>query len=124
MSADLVHGGMYTVMVVQVDDPNDSSFESRLADQVARSPSFFANAPVVIDLKNATGLATADAFQSLKRLFKRQHLIAVGITNANGTQVRAAMNADLAAFPSGSSRRSEPAEKSGGFIFSGLCFPH
>ena len=110
MCADLVHGGMYTVMVVQVDDPNDSSFESRLADQVARSPSFFANAPVVIDLKNATGLATADAFQSLKRLFKRQHLIAVGITNANGTQVRAAMNADLAAFPSGSSRRSEPAE--------------
>ena len=110
MSADLVHGGMYTVMVVQVDDPNDSNFESRLADQVARSPSFFANAPVVIDLKNASGLATADAFQSLKRLFKRQHLIAVGITNANGTQIRAAMNADLAAFPSSSSRRSEPAE--------------
>ena len=77
---------------------------------MARSPSFFANAPVVIDLKNATGLATADAFQSLKRLFKRQHLIAVGITNANGTQVRAAMNADLAAFPSGGSRRAEPAE--------------
>lgn len=110
MSADLVHGGMYTVMVVQVDDPNDPNFESRLAEQVARSPSFFANAPVVIDLKNATGLATADAFQSLKRLFKRQHLIAVGITNANGTQVRAAMNADLAAFPSGGARRSEPAE--------------
>ncbi|MCZ0211857.1 hypothetical protein OZK63_41605, partial [Streptomyces sp. UMAF16] len=66
--------------------------------------------PVVIDLKNASGLATADAFQSLKRLFKRQHLIAVGITNANGTQVRAAMNADLAAFPSSGARRAEPAE--------------
>lgn len=110
MSADLVHGGMYTVMVVQVDDPNDANFESRLAEQVARSPAFFANAPVVIDLKNASGLATADAFQSLKRLFKRQHLIAVGITNANGTQVRAAMNADLAAFPSSGARRAEPAE--------------
>lgn len=107
MSADLVHGGMFTVMVVQVDDPNDPNFESRLADQVARSPAFFANAPVVIDLKNAAGCATADAFQSLKRLFKRQHLIAVGVTNANGTQIRAAMNADLAAFPAVGARRTE-----------------
>jgi septum site-determining protein MinC len=110
MSADLVHGGMFTVMVVQVDDPNDANLESRLAEQVSRSPAFFANAPVVIDLKNATGLATADAFQALKRLFKRQHLIAVGITNANGTQVRAAMNADLAAFPSAGGRSVEMAD--------------
>jgi septum site-determining protein MinC len=95
-------------MIVRVSDPNDASFEGRLAEQIARSPAFFANAPVVLDLKDATGCATADAFQALRRLLKRQHLIAVGIQNANATQVRAAMNADLAAFPAaGAARRAD-----------------
>jgi septum site-determining protein MinC len=108
--SDLVHGGMFTVMVVNVDDPNEPNFESRLAQQVARSPAFFANAPVVVDLSACPGLATGDAFLKLKQLFKRQHLILVGIQNANATQIRAAMNADLAAFPpAGAPRRAEAA---------------
>jgi septum site-determining protein MinC len=111
MSADLVHGGMFTVMVVRVDDPNDPEFESRLAEQIARSPTFFANAPVVMDLQHCTGAASADAFHNLRRMLKRQHLIAVGVQNANATQVRAAMNADLAAFaPANAARRTESAE--------------
>ena len=111
MSADLVHGGMFTVMVVRVDDPNDPEFESRLAEQIARSPTFFANAPVVMDLQHCTGAASADAFHGLRRMLKRQHLIAVGVQNANATQVRAAMNADLAAFaPANAPRRAESAE--------------
>jgi len=108
--SDLVYGGMFTVMVVRVDDPNDPDFESDLAQQVARSPAFFANAPVVMDIKNCTGLASADAFLRLRQLFKRQHLVAVGVQNANASQVRAAMNADLAAFPASGAKRSEPAE--------------
>jgi septum site-determining protein MinC len=107
--SDLVYGGMFTVMVVRVDDPSDANFESALAQQVARSPAFFANAPVVMDIKNCSGLATADAFQKLRQLFKRQHLVVVGVQNANATQVRAAMNADLAAFPAAGARRSESA---------------
>ena len=111
MSADLVHGGMFTVMVVRVDDPNDPEFESRLAEQIARSPAFFANAPVVMDLQHCTGAASADAFHALRRMLKRQHLIAVGVQNANATQIRAAMNADLAAFaPANAGRRTETAE--------------
>ena len=111
MSADLVHGGMFTVMVVRVDDPNDPEFESRLAEQIARSPTFFANAPVVMDLQHCTGAASADAFHGLRRMLKRQHLIAVGVQNANATQIRAAMNADLAAFaPANAARRSETGE--------------
>ena len=108
--SDLVHGGMFTVMVVRVDDPSDPDFESALAQQVARSPAFFANAPVVMDIKNCAGLASADGFQRLRAMFKRQHLVLVGVQNANASQVRAAMNADLAAFPAGGGKRAEPAE--------------
>jgi septum site-determining protein MinC len=103
--SDLVYGGMFTVMVVRVDDPNDPNFESALAQQVARSPAFFANAPVVMDIAHCASLATADAFHRLRQLFKRQHLVLVGVQNANATQIRAAMNADLAAFPPGSAKR-------------------
>ncbi|MGB8843165.1 MAG: hypothetical protein WCC64_19085, partial [Aliidongia sp.] len=103
--SDLVYGGLFTVMAVRVDDPNAADFESMLAQQVARSPAFFANAPVVVDIGHSGGLATADAFQKLRQLFKRQHLILVGVQNANATQVRAAMNADLAAFPATGAKR-------------------
>jgi septum site-determining protein MinC len=106
--SDLVYGGLFTVMVVRVDDPNAADFESMLAQQVARSPAFFANAPVVVDIGQSSGLATADAFQKLRQLFKRQHLILVGVQNANATQVRAAMNADLAAFPATGAKRDTP----------------
>jgi septum site-determining protein MinC len=105
--SDLVHGGTFTVMVVRVDDPNDPDFEGTLAHQVARSPDFYANAPVVMDVKNCEGLASADAFHRLRLLFKRQHLIVIGVQNANATQIRAAMNADLAAFPASYARRGE-----------------
>jgi len=107
--SDLVQGGMFTVMVVQIDDPTDPAFEGKLAESVARSPTFFANAPVVLDLTKCSGLATVDGFQRLRSLFKRQHLILVGIQNGNATQVRAAMNADLAAFPATGARRTQPA---------------
>jgi septum site-determining protein MinC len=108
--SDLVHGGMFTVMVVRVDDPSDPNFESKLAEQVARSPAFFANAPVVLDIKQCSGLATADGFLKLRQMLKRQHLVAVGVQNANATQVRAAMNADLAAFPAVNARRGDSSE--------------
>ncbi len=99
--SDFVHDGMFTVMVVRVDDPQDPAFESRLAEHVGRNPKFFANAPVVLDLKDCAGLATADAFHKLRALFRRQYLIPIGVRNANATQIRAAANADLAAFPEG-----------------------
>jgi septum site-determining protein MinC len=60
-----------------------------------------------MDVKNCDGLASADAFHKLRLLFKRQHLIVIGVQNANATQIRAAMNADLAAFPASYARRGE-----------------
>lgn len=104
--SDLVLAGNFRLMIVRVGDPTDPGFEGRLAAEVARSPVFSANAPVVLDLKDCPGLASADAFQRLKALFKRQHLIAIGIRHGNATQVRAAMAADLASFPAAGAAES------------------
>jgi septum site-determining protein MinC len=112
--SDLVQGDAFTVMVVRVENPDDATLESRLADHVARNPGFFANAPVVLDIKGADGLATADGFHKLRALFKRQYLIPIGIQNGNATQIRAAANADLAAFPANPNRADPPAAGSQG----------
>jgi septum site-determining protein MinC len=102
--SDFVQDGGFVVMVVRIADAGDPGLESRLADQVAGKAGFVANAPVVVDIAGCEGLATADAFQKLKALFKRQYLILIGIQNGNATQIRAAANAGLAAFAPGTLR--------------------
>jgi septum site-determining protein MinC len=101
-----VEGSIFTVMVMEVGDPYDSSIETALAEQVGRNPGFFADAPIVIDLKSSIGgLAEAD-FAALKELFRRHGLVVVGVQNASRLQQRAALAADLAVFP-GNGRRTE-----------------
>jgi len=101
--SDLVRSGSFAVLIIRVADPADPEFESRLAEHVARNPGFFANAPVVLDIAGCAGLATVDGFEKLRAVLKRQYLIPIGIQNGNATQVRAAANAGLAAFPAGDS---------------------
>ena len=97
--SELVRDGTFGVMVVRVADPDDPGFESRLAEQVSQHPGFSANAAVVLDIAGCPGLATVDAFEKLRLLFKRQYLVPIGIQHGNATQIRAAANAGLAAFP-------------------------
>jgi septum site-determining protein MinC len=109
MTANLVQGAIFTVMTVRVTDPSDPLFEPTLAEQVARNPRFFANAPVVLDLRDAPACNTADDFHALRRILKRHHLVVAGVQNANSTQSRAAMNADLATFsPSNGTAGARP----------------
>ncbi|MBV8507132.1 MAG: hypothetical protein JOZ11_15160, partial [Alphaproteobacteria bacterium] len=53
MAGNLVQGAVFTVMVVRAEMLRDPAFEDELAVQVQRSPRFFHNAPVVLDLKGA-----------------------------------------------------------------------
>jgi len=96
--SDLVRSGSFTVLIIRVENPADPEFESRLAEHVSRNPGFFANAPVVLDIKGCEALATVDEFEKLRALLRRQYLIPIGIQNGNATQVRAAANAGMASF--------------------------
>ena len=62
----LVQGALFTVMVVRAGMLRDPEFGRELAVQVERSPRFFRNAPVVLDLRGASGTVLDDlslAFQ-------------------------------------------------------------
>ena len=106
--ANRVQGGIFTLMMIRIDDPYDPALDQELGEQVARSPNFFADAPVVLDLKDSLGCTSVADFVALKTVLRRHHLIPVGVQNASAIQLRAAAAVDLAPFASasGSTRRT------------------
>ena len=98
MMASRVQGGIFTLMVVRIGDPYDPALDHELEEQVARSPGFFAEAPVVLDLKDCLGCTAVADFTALKQLLSRHRLIPVGVQNASTLQMRAAKAVDLAPF--------------------------
>jgi septum site-determining protein MinC len=118
MAGNLVQGAVFTVMVVRAPLLHDPAFEHELAEQVRRSPRFFLNAPVVLDLKAAEGFAGAAEFAAARERLGGHTLRLVGVQNARPEQIAAAATAGLASFapnPAQPSRRAaaEPRLPSG-----------
>ena len=110
MAGNLVQGAVFTVMVVRAGLLRDPTFETELAEQISRSPRFFLNAPVVLDLRDMAGFATPDEFAEARDVLRRHTLTLVGIQNAAPAQVEAAAAAGLASFAPNSTqpRRAPP----------------
>ncbi len=114
MAGSLVQGAVFTVMVVRAGMLRDPAFEAELAEQIRRSPRFFLNAPVVLDLRNEAEFANAEQFAAARNTLRRHTLTLVGVQNALPAQVEAAAAAGLASFAPNSTgprrpRASEPA---------------
>ncbi len=115
MAGNLVQGAVFTVMVVRARLLRDPAFAAELAEQIRRSPRFFLNAPVVLDLKDAADFATPAEFADAKNTLRHHTLILVGVQNALPPQVEAAASSGLASFAPNSTqprrqrRSDEPA---------------
>lgn len=94
----LVQGALFTVMVVRAGMLRDPEFGRELAAQVERSPRFFQNAPVVLDLRGAEGFSEAADFAEARDLLHEHTLALVGVQNAEPAQLTAAAAAGLASF--------------------------
>ena len=90
MAGNLVQGAVFTVMVVRAGMLRDPGFEAELAEQVRRSPRFFHNAPVVLDLKGAAEFTSQAEFAEAKEILRRHTLTLIGIQNAAPAQADAA----------------------------------
>jgi len=109
-TATRLQGGIFTLMVVKIADPYDPILEREIGEQVAMSPAFFAQAPVVLDLKDSLGCTAAADFTALEEMLARHQLVVVGVQNASALQLRAAQAAALPALKSanGNARRPTP----------------
>ena len=111
MAGNLVQGAVFTVMVVRAGLLRDAAFERDLAEQIGRSPRFFLDAPVVLDLKGAVEFAQEAEFVEARDILRRHTLMLVGIQNALPEQGTAAAAAGLASFAPNAaqpSRRAPP----------------
>jgi septum site-determining protein MinC len=97
-AGNLVQGALFTVIVVRAGLLRDPEYASELAQQVERSPRFFRNAPVVLDLRGADGFTQAEEFRAARDLLRGQTLTLVGVQNALPAQLEAAAASDLASF--------------------------
>jgi septum site-determining protein MinC len=98
MAGSLVQGAVFTVMVVRAEVLRDPDFGNELAEQVQRSPRFFLNAPVVLDLRDAPGFTKEAEFVQARELLRQRTLTLIGIQNATPGQLEAAVAAGLASF--------------------------
>ena len=98
MAGSLVQGALFTVMVVRAGHLRDPAFAHELAEQVERSPRFFQNAPVVLDLKGADGFTPRPSSPTRGRLLREHTLALVGVQNALPAQLEAAAAAGFASF--------------------------
>jgi septum site-determining protein MinC len=111
MAGNLVQGALFTVMVVRAGMLRDPEFADELSQQIERSPRFFQNAPVVLDLKGAEAFTTAEEFARARQLLRQYTLALVGVQNALPAQIEAASAAGLAIFAPNAtapSRRQPP----------------
>jgi septum site-determining protein MinC len=112
MAGNLVQGAVFTVMVVRAGMLRDPAFESELAEQVRRSPRFFNNAPVILDLRGTEEFTGDKDFRVATETLRRHTLTLIGIQNAQPPQAEAAAAAGLASFAPNSTqpRGPRPAE--------------
>ena len=108
MAGNLVQGAVFTVMVVRAGMLHDPGFEFELAGQVQRSPRFFLNAPVVLDLKDAEDFTQAPEFGEARRILRRHTLSLIGVQNATPAQLDAAAAAGLASFAPNATQPARP----------------
>jgi len=97
-AGNLVQGALFTVIVVRAGLLRDAEFARELAAQIERSPRFFRNAPVVLDLRNAEGFTQPPEFAEAREALQAQTLVLVGVQNALPTQLEAAAAQGLASF--------------------------
>src|SRR5437763_7611820 len=97
-AGSLVQGALFTVMVVRAAMLRDPAFAYELAAQVERSPRFFRDAPVVLDLRGAGDFAMPEEFAEARQLLREHTLTLVGVQNAEPAQLAAAAGAGLASF--------------------------
>ena len=108
MAGNLVQGAVFTVMVVRAGLLRDPGFDGELAKQVQRSPRFFLNAPVVLDLKEAAEFTREAEFAEAREILRRRTLTLIGVQNAAPVQAEAAAAAGLAGFAPNATQPSRP----------------
>ncbi len=101
-------GSVFTLTILLIRRLDFDEIVSAIQARLAQAPSFFLNAPVVLDLAPVNADSLTLDFAALAALLRIEKLVPVGVTNGSSEQNKAAISAGLALLQSSPSRR--PAE--------------
>ncbi len=96
-----VRGRFLTAVVLPLTGLADDRFYAGLDALLEKSPHFFADAPLILDVERADGLRTQDDFQALLANLRTRRLTPIGIQNATNGQSAEAAGAGLTTLPAG-----------------------
>lgn len=95
-SAIELKGSVFTLSVLRIHSSALDVIETQLASRLSKSPQFFINAPIVIDLEAVRDISSPLDFHRFVVVLRARHLFPVGVQNGSPLQNEAAMAAGLA----------------------------
>lgn len=96
-----VRGRFFTAIVLQMARAPDAAFFAALDTMLTQTPHFFANAPFVLDLDQATEIGPNFDFIGLARDMRNRKITLIGVQNGTIEQNKAALHAGLITLPGG-----------------------
>lgn len=100
-------GSLFPLSVLYCQDFSVAGLRSQLQQKLAQAPGFFLQAPVVINVENASQIPD---FIAIKQLFIELQLVLVGVCGASSELKKAAHQAGLAALQLSKNTKAEPAK--------------
>lgn len=104
-----IKAGQYTLPCLLIREDDADALDAYLSRQVARLPSFFDQAPVVIDLSQFPAGQPLQSFPVIVGMIRGYGLIPVGVRGASEELRAQAQLLELAIMPNLRQRRREPA---------------
>jgi septum site-determining protein MinC len=102
-----LRGGTFTLMVLDIPDPGRADPLSGVEAKLRQAPSFFEEAPLVLDLQAVPDDAGFDLGETVERL-RTLGFVPVGVQNAGEHHSSEALNLGLCPFPAWRSGRQRP----------------
>lgn len=93
--------GQFNLPALVLRDTDLTGLDEFLAQQVARLPAFFDQAPVVIDISALSDDASFDDFPMVVGMLRGHGMIPVGVRGASGAHREQALALELALMPAG-----------------------
>ena len=94
-------GGQFTIPTLILRDPDVSGLDEFLADQVARLPAFFDQAPIAIDVSQLPDQEQLADFPMVVGILRGHGMVPVGVRGASAAQQAQARALELAIMPAG-----------------------
>lgn len=98
-----IRGRFFTAVALHLSGRPDQGFFAALDARLRQTPTFFENAPLVIDLEGARDLDAAQDLARLAEELRARRLSVFGVQNGNAEQEAAAASVGLIALPGGRS---------------------